>query len=335
MATKEQLELSSLIKSVHQRLRDSAKTSDPEAVWKEHVRDEELLKNYADAMHKLATCYWDRTMEVSCKRSNSRIEWVVASCRSYFHGATPLLYLFRDKDDKVMQAIDAHHGHDYRPYPVERIKLLDVGSCYDPFAAFPDFDVTAIDIAPAQSSVWYCDFLEVEIQSITEPLVSDEPHSIEIFPCEHYDAIVFSLLLEYLPTPDQRMRCCKKAYDLLKPEGILLIITPDSRHQGANAKLMKNWRYTLGLIGFTRIKIEKLEHVTCMVFRKSIFAEVGKRWCEIHHEAYMQPILNIPQDFNETKCDDNEDTEMIGVVRTEEDDADIREAFSGLPFVNS
>uniref|UniRef100_A0AAG5CWW8 S-adenosylmethionine sensor upstream of mTORC1 n=1 Tax=Anopheles atroparvus TaxID=41427 RepID=A0AAG5CWW8_ANOAO len=331
----EGLELSGLIKSVHQRLRDSAKSSDPEVVWKQHVRDGELLKNYADAMHKLATRYWDRTMEVSCKRSNSRIEWVVESCRNYFHGATPLLYLFREKEDKVKKAIDANHHHEYQPYPVGQIKLLDVGSCYDPFVAFPDFDVTAIDIAPAQASVWYCDFLEVEVRRIAEPLKSVEQRVIEVFPGEHYDAIVFSLLLEYLPTPDQRIRCCRKAYDLLKPEGILLIITPDSRHQGANAKLMKNWRYTLALIGFSRIKIEKLEHVTCMVFRRSIFPEVGIRWCEIHREAYMQPVLNIPQDFNETTPASNNDGGKIDFVRTDEDDGEIRNAFAGLPFVDS
>ncbi|XP_050078097.1 S-adenosylmethionine sensor upstream of mTORC1 [Anopheles maculipalpis] len=335
MATQEQLELSGLIKSVHQRLRDSAKQQDPEAVWKEHVRDEDLLKSYAEAMHKLATCYWDRTMEVSCKRSNSRIEWVVASCRSYFHGATPLLYLFREKDDKVMQAIDAGYRHEHRPYTIDRIKLLDVGSCYDPFACFPDFDVTAIDIAPARPSVWHCDFLEVEVnQHLTTPFTSEEHLSITAFPGDHYDAIVFSLLLEYLPSSDQRLRCCQKAYDLLKPEGILLVITPDSRHQGANAKLMKNWRYTLGLMGFSRIKIEKLEHVTCMVFRKCIFPAVGKRWCDIHREAYMQPVLNIPQDFNESKIDENNDC-VMEVSRTEEDDGAIREAFAGLPFVES
>ncbi|XP_053673612.1 S-adenosylmethionine sensor upstream of mTORC1 [Anopheles nili] len=332
MASEEQLELSGLIKSVHQQLRDSAKQNDPEAVWKEHVRDRTLLQSYANAMHKLATCYWDRTMEVSCKRSNSRIEWVVASCRSYFFGPTPMLYLFREKDDKVMQAIDIGYNFGHQPYTIDRIKLLDVGSCYDPFADFPDFDVTAIDIAPARPSVRHCDFLEVELKTLPNPLLSEEQNSIEAFPYAYYDAVVFSLLLEYLPSTDQRMRCCQKAYDLLKPEGILLIITPDSRHQGANAKLMKNWRYTLGLIGYSRIKIEKLEHVTCMVFRKSIYPAVGKRWCDIHREAYMEPVLNIPQDFNELKMDHSSNDSTSTLPRSEVDDGAIRDAFAGLPF---
>uniref|UniRef100_A0A182Q149 S-adenosylmethionine sensor upstream of mTORC1 n=1 Tax=Anopheles farauti TaxID=69004 RepID=A0A182Q149_9DIPT len=305
MATKEQLELSGLIKSVHQRLRESAKQSDPEEVWKEHVRDQNLLKNYAEAMHKLATCYWDRTMEVSCKRSNSRIEWVVASCRSYFHGVTPLLYLFRDKDDKVLQAIDANYQYEHQPYPIDRIKLLDVGSCYNPFENFPDFDVTAIDIAPACATVWHCDFLEVELKSLPKPLISEEQSSVMAFPIAYYDAIVFSLLLEYLPSSDQRIRCCQKAYDLLQPEGILLIITPDSRHQGANAKLMKNWRYTLGLMGFTRIKIEKLEHVTCMVFQLPIenftIPEVASTFLHPGEIHILEELIRIANQYKEIK----------------------------------
>ncbi|XP_050101376.1 S-adenosylmethionine sensor upstream of mTORC1 [Anopheles aquasalis] len=330
MASQEQLELSGLIKSVHQRLRESAKQSDAETVWQEHVRDAKVLKSYAAAMEKLATCYWDRTMEVSCKRSNSRIEWVVASCRSYFLGPTPLLYLFREKEDKVMQAIDSSFRYEHQPYLIEKIRLLDVGSCYNPFGAFENFDVTPIDIAPAQPSVWYCDFLDVPVRNIDRPSFSHE--QVDVLPKEYFDAIVFSLLLEYLPSPEQRMRCCLNAYQMLRPEGILLIITPDSRHQGANAKLMKNWRYTLAGIGFTRIKIEKLEHVTCMVFRRSLFPEVGQRWCAIHREAYMMPVLHIPQDFNESSS--NGSIPGDG-QRTEADDVDIRDAFAGLPFEDS
>ncbi|ETN64853.1 hypothetical protein AND_003394 [Anopheles darlingi] len=332
MASQEQLELSGLIKSVHQRLRESAKQSDAETAWQEHMQDAERLKNYADAMYKLATCYWDRTMEVSSKRSNCRIEWVVASCRSYFLHPTPLLYLFREKEDKVMQAIDASFRYEHRPYLIEKIKLLDVGSCYNPFAAFEEFDVTAIDIAPAQPSVWYCDFLDVAVRSIDRPSFSPEHWAVDALPKQYYDAIVFSLLLEYLPSPDQRMHCCRNAYEMLRPEGILLIITPDSRHQGANAKLMKNWRYTLAGIGFTRIKIEKLEHVTCMVFRRSLFPEVGQRWCAINREAYMMPVLNIPQDFNESP---SKEAAPSAEQRTEADDVDIRDAFAGLPFEDS
>ncbi|XP_058817449.1 S-adenosylmethionine sensor upstream of mTORC1 isoform X2 [Topomyia yanbarensis] len=287
MASAEQLALSQLIKSVHQQLRDSTKSSEPVQVWREHLNNRDLLKQYAHAMHTLATCHWDKNMEISSKQTNSRIEWVVNSCRDYFFGLG-LRNFFREKEDKIMKTINPEHTYFYDVYETQRINLLDVGSCYNPFAAFADFDVTAIDIAPANDTVRYCDFLETPLDS----------HSADSLTRSHFDAVVFSLLLEYLPSSDQRLQCCQKAYDVLKPEGILLVITPDSCHQGANAKLMKNWRYTLGLMGFSRIKLEKLEHVTCMVFRKSVFKEVPQRWCAIHKEGYMQTVLSIPQDFN-------------------------------------
>ncbi|KAI8039492.1 hypothetical protein M5D96_006903 [Drosophila gunungcola] len=51
-----------------------------------------------------------------------------------------------------------------------------------------------------------------------------------------------------MPSAEQRLQCCRKAYDLLLPEGILVLITPDSQHVGKNAHLMKNWRYSLARI---------------------------------------------------------------------------------------
>lgn len=331
MASEEQLALSGLIKSVHQRLRDSSKETPPDQVWREHLQNEDLLRRYAVAMHTLATCYWDKTMEVSCKKDNSRIEWVVNSCREYFFRSR-LLNMFRDKDDKVMKALDENFNYQHHPYEISRVRLLDVGSCYNPFSEFADFEVTAIDIAPAHESVKYCDFLEVPLgQCLTTGL---KPSSIDSLPLGYFDAVAFCLLLEYMPSSDQRLLCCQKAYAVLKPEGILLVITPDSRHQGANAKLMKNWRFTLGLMGFTRIKIEKLEHVTCMVFRKSIFKEVSERWCRIHKEDYMTPVLNIPQDFKNDTMSNEDDDQGEHVEKSVEDMVEIREMFGGLPFVD-
>lgn len=239
--------------------------------------------------------------------------------------------MLNDKLFKVMKALDETHSHPHQPFQIDRIRLLDVGSCYNPFSAFAEFEVTAIDIAPAQESVRYCDFLEVPLGS---DFGGDTKSSIESLPRSYFDAVVFSLLLEYMPSSEQRLQCCQKAYDTLKPEGILLIITPDSRHQGANAKLMKNWRYTLGLMGFTRIKIEKLEHVTCMVFRKSLFREVSERWCKIHKEGYMEPVLNIPQDFKGDSSANNDDVQMDGTERTAEYMVEVKEMFGGLPFVD-
>lgn len=198
-----------------------------------------------------------------------------------------------------------------RTPPPHRLRLLDVGSCYNPFAQFADrFDVTAVDIAPAGGTgVQQCDFLALRIESSTDDAgdeasqasTNDSPPpppatSISSLPAGSFDAVVFSLLLEYMPTSEQRLQCCRNAYRLLRPEGILLIITPDSKHVGANARLMKTWRYALALVGLSRVRLEKLEHLTCMVFRRSVRAAVARRWALVHREAYMEEAMRIPQD---------------------------------------
>ena len=48
----------------------------------------------------------------------------------------------------------------------EKIRLLDVGSCYNPFESCSNaaaFTVTALDLCPARDSVYLCDFLKVSV----------------------------------------------------------------------------------------------------------------------------------------------------------------------------
>lgn len=95
-------------------------------------------------------------------------------------------------------------------FPVDKILLLDVGSCYNPFKLFDKFHVTAIDIAPATDEVYECDFLNVTIGESTEisQLHDVQSQSVQQLGKNSYHVIVFSLLLEYLPTSDQRLKCC-------------------------------------------------------------------------------------------------------------------------------
>ena len=39
---------------------------------------------------------------------------------------------------------------------------------------------------------------------------------INVLPNGCFDAVVFSFLLEYIPTPSLRLKCCLKAYEVLK-----------------------------------------------------------------------------------------------------------------------
>ena len=89
--------------------------------------------------------------------------------------------------------------------------------------------------------------------------------AVTVLPGASFDACIFSLLLCYMPTPAQRYRCCQKARQLLRPGGLLLVITPDSNHaakvpssisrprgQVSCAKLLKNKHRVLCFVGRTQ-----------------------------------------------------------------------------------
>lgn len=295
MATKEHLMLSAQIKRVHKNLRKKTKKFGAINAWKEHVNNKNQLDSYSKAMKELATNFWDSNLKVNDMTRENRIEWSVQFCLDYFHD-DKIRNHNRERESRIYEQIsEAVNEHPVSPYDnnKRKIRLLDVGSCYNPFKQFEDFTVTAIDISPACPDVRRCDFLNTPIV-----LQNAEPDD-NALASSSFDVVIFSLLLEYMPTSEQRLICCRKAYECLDTEGILIVITPDSKHVGANAKYMKNWRYTLALMGFSRIKYEKLVHITCMVFRKALYKGVTVRWADIHKEDYMTNDLFIPQDFNE------------------------------------
>lgn len=325
MASEEHLKLSHEIKTVHKHLRDKSKKYGAKRAWLEHLKAKSQLRSYATAMMELATNHWEPNDQKAAAQSRrrqqqqqrSRIMWSVNYCREYFQQTRTIVAL-RDRELRILNELNAESASatiamEFEKRSAEpKIKLLDVGSCYNPFSKFDEFDVTAIDIAPAVDDVIECDFLNVEVIAGTddaEASAVDDDSKLIALRENTYDAIVFSLLLEYMPASEQRICCCEKAYRLLRPEGILIIITPDSKHVGANAKLMKTWRYALALMGFGRVKYEKLEHITCMVFRKCVSDEVGKRWARLHREPYMDYKIEIPQDFSdadEMEADDHQ-----------------------------
>lgn len=303
MATKEHLLLSSQIKRVHKNLRKRTKKFGPDDAWTEHVNNKDRLDSYSKAMKELATNIWDSNLQVNDMAHENRIEWSVQFCLNYFNDSA-IRNHHREREKKI---------YDLLPEPKctqlptltdkdckQKIRLLDVGSCYNPFKRYESFTVTALDISPACPDVHRCDFLNIPINN--EEFDDSNGNAFTLTSCS-YDVVAFSLLLEYMPTSEQRMICCRKAYEILDSEGILIVITPDSKHVGANAKLMKNWRYSLALMGFSRIKYEKLVHITCQVFRKALFKDVTIRWANIHKEAYMTNNLFIPQDFNDFEDD--------------------------------
>jgi hypothetical protein len=57
------------------------------------------------------------------------------------------------------------------PLPVRKRRLLDVGSCYNPLLYSPyssDLNIIAIDLFPADSSVFQADFSNVTIGEVNK-----------------------------------------------------------------------------------------------------------------------------------------------------------------------
>ncbi|KAH9496539.1 25S rRNA (adenine2142-N1)-methyltransferase [Bulinus truncatus] len=124
-----------------------------------------------------------------------------------------------------------------------KIRLLDVGSCYNPFYGLENFEVVGIDLSPATQTVLKCDFLRLETTKWPNPLTYDLTclsSPITHLPQSSFHVVVFSLLLEYMPSSLQRWQCCVRAHELLAANGLLLIITPDSHRQVFSSCVFKN-----------------------------------------------------------------------------------------------
>ncbi|XP_037947026.1 S-adenosylmethionine sensor upstream of mTORC1 [Teleopsis dalmanni] len=296
MATEEHKLLAEKIKECHNYLRQLNQKYGTEQAWDIYLKDTVRLSEYAEAMKQLSTIWESNINSENRLSTHSRIKWVNDFCTEYFF--TEGIYIkkrLREQHLLKMWLNETVDDNDFNSIP-DRINLLDIGSCFNPFSSVPYFNVTAIDLCPAtNSNVLQGNFLKINVGG-NEMCI--ENNSVCSLPARSYDCVLFSLLLEYIPSPQQRLECCEKAYELLKTEGILIIITPDSQPVNKNACYMKNWRYTLATLGFLRIRFEKLQHITCLVFRKAIDLRIAKHWAQLHREDYMNVTIDIPQDRN-------------------------------------
>lgn len=297
-------------------------------------------------MQKLAVKCWADSNSDSRNGTYCRMEWIKAQCKEYFLNGGREKYDEREWDinAKIISSSTRSNvegqtcknnsscmENGLQDLSERRISILDVGSCYNPLSIDDVFNVTAIDLIPAIEGVYQCDFLNVAIGK-EKILLQDSRQEIRQLPADFFDSVVFSLLLEYLPCPKQRYVCCRNAYDVLKSGGILIIVSPDSKHVGANAKLMRSWRYALSRMGFMRIKYEKLRHIHCLVFRKCVHKDVAIRWSKLQRFSEADRIyvserkIFIPQDFQTVGFKERE--------KLEYEETDLASAFSELPFNN-
>uniref|UniRef100_A0A7M4EUQ8 S-adenosylmethionine sensor upstream of mTORC1 n=1 Tax=Crocodylus porosus TaxID=8502 RepID=A0A7M4EUQ8_CROPO len=346
----EQEKLSGVVKSVHRRLRRKYReVGDFEKIWREHCEDEETLCEYAVAMKNLADKHWAKTYE-----GEGRIEWCCSVCREYFQNGGKKKALEKDEKrallaSKTPAAFNVHQTpktEDPLPnfsftnheaiteellYPSGKIRLLDVGSCFNPFLKFEEFLTVGIDIVPAVESVYKCDFLNLQIQQplqlaqdAIDAFLKQLKNPIDSLPGELFHVVVFSLLLSYFPSPYQRWICCKKAHELLVLNGLLLIITPDSSHQNRHAMMMKSWKIAIESLGFKRLKYSKFSHMHLMAFRKTSLQTTS----DLVSRNYPG-MLYIPQDFNSVEEEEYSNTSCY--VRSDTEDEQIAYGFMELP----
>ncbi|XP_067933761.1 S-adenosylmethionine sensor upstream of mTORC1-like [Watersipora subatra] len=335
--------LSGYIKGVHLRLRENyLRGDDPEELWRTHKADTETLEKYANSMKLLATECWEKD-----SHRVTRIDWVSHYLSSYFSPGGTLEKLlekdrrtaehhkakresvgtadmrccgkvFREledlqvhKSDVLRQLTDRHTESKVQPMK-SKIKLLDVGSCYDPFNKFPEFDCLSIDLCPATRDVMQCDFLGVDVHPA--PSMSDDGRlevidpwtchgsTVRSLPLSWFHGVVFSLLLEYLPSAHQRWSCCLNAHKILQINCVLLVVTPDSNKQHRRVQQMRDWRLAIESIGFQRSCYEKLEHIHCLAFRKTLHREDYSSIADLSHLMY------IPQDSNTVVTSNSRDS---------------------------
>jgi hypothetical protein len=262
-----------------------------ECDWEQLISNESSLNTYQQAASAMGHKTW-------VVESN---QWMVDYCIRFFcHGGAARHYM------KAHQPIDGPVSDGYWKELHSsltsalchidcKIKLVDVGSCYNPLSKLSSsrlFDITALDLCPGHESVYRCDFLDLTVlpsstlDASSLPMISDpsaaSPKVLTSLVGGSYDVVTMSLVLSYLPYPLARETMIYKAKQLLKPPGyhpehphhtgLLIIIEKQSifhsteRRQRARATssslhlhaTIDAWKQTIGYMGFILVAYQAL-----------------------------------------------------------------------------
>lgn len=191
------------------------------------------------------------------------------------HGKPPEAEAETAFEQQLMRAGVAKNGGN-----VEPLRTLDVGSCFNPFRRYPELEVTALDLCPADPSVFQCDFLQLQVGEAGTGMVArrheeDERsgaasagklHSLEQ---ASFDVITMSLVLSYIPHPLMRTKMVAKARALLKEPGMLCLVTPHStdRAKGSEpASQLNEWQRAIEALGFKQYRRSRLHSTHALAF---------------------------------------------------------------------
>lgn len=228
--------------------------------WTENVKDVENLVVYKDAAFIMGNKEW----------VVRGAEWMKNLTLDFFYNSTGI-------SKKYLRKLKTSKNESFKKED-DKITMLDVGSCFNPFKKYYEFDVTAIDLCPADDSVYKCDFLSISVFDSTEcspslhidsQFKSSSDGTLAQLPKSYYDTVVMSLVLSYLPDPVSRLKMVqnarlvlsssKQGSDRLEP-GLLLIFEKDSiLHKSKYfPTFLQHWKDTICGAGFELLKYENL-----------------------------------------------------------------------------
>jgi len=266
---KRQGELSDLIKSTHEDIREKG--------WEAGTaQNPEHLLKYASAMKTLATEMWQTS-----RHHDDRILWAL-ECTGQFYREGGLVKVLeknirREKyaKDGVLpspESVCAARGDTLDVCQGRRIRLLDVGSCFNPVKTHPltsalQIEPCAIDLCPAPESI-----SDVETM---DWLKSDQVEKFR----GSMDVVLMSLVLSYIPTPVLRFRALQHALRSLRYYGLLLLV--HTRTQGPRSgEWITEWESVLTSLGCVRYVRQIKRHVVCQAFIKMVpdTEEFARAW---------------------------------------------------------
>lgn len=279
--------------------------------WDSTVANADDLATYAQAATQMGEKKWVRIAN----------DWIRSSCyKFFFHGGAKKAYIKSLKkanggqvskealksltlSNNLMDNNETSLGSAFD----SKIRMLDVGACYNPLAASESagfsidagvpqdsIDLLGIDLYPANPTVLQCDFLNVDISPpatavqtgpALDILEAGDYCRVVSLPAESFDAACMCLVLSYLPDPAQRLKMVQNAWALLKcpsaedgPEphrtGMLVIVEKISvfGNNPSSRKFLNDWRDEIERVGFDMVSAQVLSgtsnHAYGMIFRK-------------------------------------------------------------------
>eukprot|EP00929_Paragymnodinium_shiwhaense_P064755 TRINITY_DN32480_c0_g1_i3.p1 TRINITY_DN32480_c0_g1~~TRINITY_DN32480_c0_g1_i3.p1 ORF type:complete len:517 (+),score=76.65 TRINITY_DN32480_c0_g1_i3:71-1621(+) len=226
-----------LLERLHEQfMQRSSRRSDFLAAYRDSAR-ENMRKRWNIAFHEWCAETFNFYYLMDAER---RERWVHGTQKE--RSRTTLLHhatrnVQRRLDDSV-DADDWKCWSDYYstclPPPGQSLRLLDVGSCSNYFGTEWShcFDVTALDIAPAEDSVYESDFLELNVgDAETSPVVREGDlgaKALESLPARSFDVAVMALMLSFVTSPEDRFEAVAKVRQLLPANDRGLLIIADT-----------------------------------------------------------------------------------------------------------